>query len=194
MGIPLPAETALVLAALYAGTHHDMSILGVIASAATGAILGDNAGYWVGRRFGYRLLVGYGPSLGLSHDKIKLGMYLFQRHGAKLVFFGRFIAIFRTLAAVLAGANRMPWRTFLIANAAGSIAWASSFGLGGYLFGRALLELSRALTLALLIIGVIVIVAVMRFVRAHEPELQAHAERAFPGPLPLVPIGDRSTE
>jgi membrane protein DedA with SNARE-associated domain len=186
MGIPLPGETALVLAALYAGTHHDVSIWGVIASAAAGAMLGDNVGYWIGRRFGYRLLVRYGPSLGLSHDKIKLGLYLFQRRGAEVVFFGRFIAIFRALAAVLAGANRMPWRTFLIANATGSIVWASSFGLGAFVFGKALLELTHALALALLIIGVIVILAVMFFLRTHETELLAKAERAFPGPLPLV--------
>ena len=186
MGIPLPGETALVLAAVYAGTHHDVSIWGIIASAAIGAMLGDNVGYWLGRRFGYRLLVRYGPSLGLSQDKIKLGLYLFQRHGAEVVFFGRFIAILRALAAVMAGANRMPWRTFLIANATGSIVWASSFGIGAYVFGKALLELTHTLALALLFIGVTVIIAAMLFVRTHEAELQAKAERAFPGPLPLV--------
>ncbi len=186
MGIPLPGETALVFAALYAGTHHDVNIWGVIASAAAGAMLGDNVGYWLGRQFGYRLLVHRGPSLGLSHDKIKLGLYLFQHHGAEVVFFGRFIAIFRALAAILAGANRMPWRTFLIANASGSIVWASSFGMGAYVFGKALLELTHALAIALLIIGFAVIIAAVLFVRAHETELQAKAERAFPGPLPLA--------
>jgi membrane protein DedA with SNARE-associated domain len=187
IGVPLPAETLLVLAALYAGAHHDVSISGVIASAAAGAILGDNVGYWVGSKFGYRLLVRYGPMLGLSHSRIKLGMYLFQRHGGKVVFFGRFIALFRALAACLAGVNQMPWRKFLIANAAGGIVWASCFGLGAYLFGKALLELTHLLAAALLVIGAMLVMAAMFFVHTHEAELQAQAERAFPGPLPLVP-------
>jgi membrane protein DedA with SNARE-associated domain len=186
IGIPFPAETTLVLAALYAGTHHDLSISGVIATAAAGAIAGDNVGYWVGREFGYRLLLRYGPTLGLSHRRIKLGIFLFQRYGWEVVFFGRFVAILRALAACLAGVNRMPWRTFVVANAAGGIVWASCFGTGAYLFGRALLDLSNFLAAALLIIALALVVATTLFVRTHEAELQAQAERAFPGPLPLV--------
>jgi membrane protein DedA with SNARE-associated domain len=193
MGVPLPGETTLVLAALYAANHQDMNIWGLIASAAAGAMLGDNVGYWLGRGLGYRLLLRYGPSLGLSHNKIKIGLYLFQRHGGKVVFFGRFIALFRTLAACLAGVNRMPWGKFLVANAAGSIVWASSFGFGAYLFGRALLELSGGLATTLLILGVGLMLAVVLFIWTHEAELQAKAERAFPGPLPLVgPNSDQS--
>ncbi len=62
--------------------------------------------------------------------RIKLGQYLFLKHGAKVVFFGRFVALLRMLAAFLAGVNRMPWRAFLIANAGGGIIWAAVFGLG----------------------------------------------------------------
>ena len=72
MGLPLPSESALVLAALYA-SRHDHNIAGVVAAAATGAILGDNIGYWIGREFGYRLLLRYGGYIGLSASKIKLG-------------------------------------------------------------------------------------------------------------------------
>jgi membrane protein DedA with SNARE-associated domain len=88
MGLPLPGETVLVIAALYAGTHPDLSIWGVVAAAATGAILGDNVGFWLGREFGYRLVLRYGRYVGLSEARIKLGQYLFQRHGGKVVFFG----------------------------------------------------------------------------------------------------------
>ena len=130
MGIPLPGETVLVLAALYACTHHDLSIWGVIASAAAGAILGDNIGYWVGREFGYRLLLRYGAYIGISDSRIKLEQYLFLRHGTKVVFFGRFVAQLRILTAFLAGENRMDWRRFLLANAAGGILWATLFDLG----------------------------------------------------------------
>jgi len=187
MGIPLPGETVLALAAIYAATHHDVNIWGVIASAATGAILGDNAGYWLGRELGYRILLRGAPYVGLSDSWIKLAQYLFLRHGRTVVFFGRFIAVLRTLAAFLAGVNRMRWRTFLLANAVGAIVWASSFGLGAYMFGRALLELTRPLATGLLILGVVLVVVAALFMRTHETELRAKAERAFPGPLQFVP-------
>src|SRR5438477_4103004 len=93
MGIPFPGETMLLVAAIYAGTTHRLAIPWVIAAAALGAILGDNLGYWVGREGGYRLLRRYGHYLGLDERKVKLGQYLFRKHGSKLVFFGRFIAL-----------------------------------------------------------------------------------------------------
>jgi membrane protein DedA with SNARE-associated domain len=102
MGLPLPGETVLALAALYAA-HHGHSVTAVVVSAAVGAMLGDNVGYWIGREFGYRLLRRYGTHIGLSPNKIKLGQYLFLRHGSTVVFFGRFVAVLRVLAAVLAG-------------------------------------------------------------------------------------------
>ena len=77
--------------------------------------------------------------------RIKLGQYLYLKHGAKVVFLGRFVALLRILAAFLAGVNRMPWRAFLIANASGGIIWAAVFGIGGYFFGKLLLQLHHAL-------------------------------------------------
>jgi membrane protein DedA with SNARE-associated domain len=182
MGLPLPGEGVLVLAALYAA-RHGHSIAGVVASAATGAVLGDNVGYWIGREFGYRLLLRYGGRIGLSPSKIKLGQYLFLRYGGKVVFFGRFVAILRMLAAVLAGVNRMDWRRFLLANAAGSIVWASAVGFGAYAFGRAVLDVTGPLSIALVVISLAIIVGALRFVRAHEAKLEAEAERALPSPL-----------
>src|SRR5262249_50218028 len=87
MGLPLPGESALVAAALYA-SHHDQNIAAVVAAAATGAIVGDNVGYWIGREFGYRLLLRYGAAIGLSTSKINLGKYLFLRHGGNAGCFG----------------------------------------------------------------------------------------------------------
>ena len=183
MGLPLPGETVLVVAALYAATHHDTSIAGVIASAAAGAIVGDNLGYWLGREFGYRLLLRYGAYIGLSHERIKLGQFLFLRHGGKVVFFGRFIPILRILAGILAGMNRMPWRRFLLANAAGALLWSVVLGTSAYAFGRALLRVTGPLAIGLFLIGVGLLCAAGLFVRAHEAELKAQAERALPGPL-----------
>ena len=134
-GIPMPGETILVSAAVYAGTRHALDIRWVIAAAAAGAILGDNIGFWVGREIGERLLEKWGHLVGLDVRKRMLGRYLFARYGGSIVFFGRFVALLRAFAALLAGANGFsPWR-FLIFNATGGIAWATIFGLGGYLLG-----------------------------------------------------------
>jgi membrane protein DedA with SNARE-associated domain len=183
MGIPLPGETMLVLGAIYAGTHSDLHIAGVIAAAALGAIVGDNVGYWLGREFGYPLLLRYGRYVGLTETRIKLGQYLFLRHGGKVVFFGRFIAVLRVLAAFLAGVNRMEWRSFLIANASGGALWSLVYGLGAYMFGSALLHTARPVTIALVIAGLVVVFVAMRYVRSHEVELERQAELALPGPL-----------
>src|SRR5215472_12892447 len=80
-GIPFPGETMLIAASIYAGTTHHLSIVLVIAAAAAGAILGDNLGFWVGREGGYRLLRRFGHLIRLDERKLKLGQYLFHRHG-----------------------------------------------------------------------------------------------------------------
>ena len=114
IGIPLPGETTLISAALYAGATHNLQIVWVIAAAATGAIIGDNLGYLLGHWGGYRLLVRYGQYVGLDQRKVKVAHYLFARYGGSVVFFGRFTAILRTYAAFIAGTARMPWPSFLL--------------------------------------------------------------------------------
>jgi len=107
-GIPMPGETILVSAAIYAGTRHALDIRWVIAAAAGGAILGDNIGFWVGREFGEPLLKKWGHLIGLDTRKRMLGRYLFARYGGLIVFFGRFVALLRAFAALLAA--RTDWR------------------------------------------------------------------------------------
>ena len=182
-GIPFPGEAMLLTAAIYAGTTHHLHIALVIVAAATGAILGDNLGFWVGREGGYRLLRRYGYLVRLDERKLKLGHYLFARHGGKVVFFGRFVAVLRALAAFLAGANRMVWDRFLIANAFGGVLWATVYGLGGYLLGDNIHRLAGPVRWATLAVGILVIVALAIIFRRNEARLEAEAERAVPGPL-----------
>ena len=183
MGIPLPGETILVTAAIYAGTTHRLNIWIIIASAALGAIVGDSAGFLLGRRFGYRLLLRYGGYVRINEARIKLGQFLFARHGGKVVFFGRFIAILRTLAALLAGTNGMDWRRFLLFNASGGIVWATAFGLSAYAFGEQIERVRRPVAIGSLILAGCAGIALMWFMRRHEAELEEQAERALPGPL-----------
>src|SRR6266516_7997104 len=135
IGIPFPGETLLLVAAIDAGKTHQLSIVLVIAAAACGAIVGDNIGFWIGREGGFRLLRRYGRYIRLDERKLKVGLYLFRKHGGKVVFFGRFVAVLRAWAAFLAGTNRMRWPPLLLFTALGGIVWATVYGLGGYFLG-----------------------------------------------------------
>jgi membrane protein DedA with SNARE-associated domain len=107
MGLPLPGETILILAAIYAATEPSFNVGVVIAVAAFGAIVGDNAGYWLGLRYGYALLLRYGERIGMFEARIKLGQHLCLKHGAKVVFLGRFVAPFRFSRKTGKSSNRL---------------------------------------------------------------------------------------
>src|SRR5579875_3332310 len=140
-GIPLPGESILVSAAIFAGTKHGLNIAGIITAAAAGAIFGDNIGFWIGREIGLRLLLRYGRYIRLDESKLKLGQYLFLRHGGKVVFFGRFVAVLRAFAALLAGISCMDWPRFFAFNMAGGIVWTVIYSTAGFYFGKAVHEL-----------------------------------------------------
>jgi len=183
LGVPLPGETTLIAAATFAGATHRLDIGLVILAAAVGAIGGDSAGFWLGRGLGWPLLHRYGPRIGLSEPRLKLGQYLFLRHGGKVVFFARFVAALRAFAALLAGANRMAWPRFLVFNALGGVVWAAIMGSAAYLFGHQLHKFAAPIGIGLLVLVIVVVIAGVVFVRRHERALIAEAERALPGPI-----------
>jgi len=182
MGVPLPGESLVIAGALYAATTHEIGIVSWVAAAAIGAVLGDNLGYLIGHEVGLRLIRRYGRHIGLTEARIKLGRYLFQRHGSKVVFFGRFIALLRTFTALLAGANAMEWRRFLLFNALGGTAWASLYGFGAYFLGQQVEQLEGPLAIALGIVTAIAIGAVIIVLHREEGRLQEAASRAYPDP------------
>jgi membrane protein DedA with SNARE-associated domain len=184
MGIPIPGETALVAAAIFAGTTHRLNIALVIVAAAIGAIVGDNIGYLLGRKFGYALLLRYGRLARVDASRIKLGQFVFARHGAKVVFFGRFIAVLRALAGLLAGVNLMDWRRFLFFNASGGVVWAAGYGLAAYALGERVERVRGPVAVIGLGLAAAACVGGVWWMRRHEAALLAEAERALPGPLP----------
>ncbi len=183
LGIPVPGETALIAAALYAGSTGKLQIWWVIAVAAGAAIIGDNIGYAIGRWGGYRLLRRYGHRIRLDEGKLKLGVWVFRHHGGKVVFFGRFVSILRTYAAFLAGTNQMHWRRFLAFNAAGGIVWATVYGVAYYEFGTALKSLKTPVDIALGVVAAAIIVGFVVWLRRKRSELQERAERELQGSL-----------
>ena len=128
-------------------------------------------------------MVQYGSLAGIHARRIKLGQFLFAQHGAKVVFFGRFVAVLRALAALLAGINGMGWRRFVVFNASGGILWAAGYGMAAYVVGERL-ERVRSLVAVLGAVAAITLFGGgIWWMRRHEAELEAKAERAFPGPL-----------
>jgi membrane protein DedA with SNARE-associated domain len=183
MGVPLPGETVLVSAAIYAGATGNLEIAGVVAAAATGATVGDNGGYWIGRRVGLPLLLRYGRYLRIGEDKIKLGRYMFARYGGSVVFLARFIALLRVLAAFLAGVNRMGWARFFAFNIAGGVAWASLFGFGAYTLGSQIERMTGGAGVLALAAAAGALACGLVYLRRQEARLLAEANRAYPGPL-----------
>jgi membrane protein DedA with SNARE-associated domain len=159
--VPLPGEITLMSAALLAsqGVANPWIVWCV---AAAGAIVGDSIGYYIGHSQGRRFLKVLGRLFPthVNPRTIDLAERLFRRHGAKTVFFGRFIAILRIFAGPLAGILKMPYRRFLLANASGGIVWSGIVLWVVYFLGvvaeKWLHRLSWAALIACLVLGAIV--------------------------------------
>jgi len=183
LGIPFPGETMVIAASLYAGTTHNLVVWLIWASAAAGAIVGDNIGFAVGWWGGYRLLLRYGPKIRLNEAKLKVGRLVFEEHGGKVVFFGRFVSILRTYAAFLAGSNRMRYSRFFFFNASGGIIWAGLYSISFYYAGSALRGVRGPVDYGLGASAALVVVAFIVWLRRNEKRLEQRAELEYPGPL-----------
>jgi membrane protein DedA with SNARE-associated domain len=181
IGVPVPGETALVGAALYAGSTDKLEIWWIVAVAIAGAVVGDNIGFAIGRFGGAKLLLRYGHKIHLHEARLKIGIWLFRRHGGKVVFWGRFVSILRTWAAFLAGANHMEWRRFLFYNAAGGTVWAALYAVAYYEFGGALRKLSTTIDIVLGVTGTAILLAFVIWSKRKEAELQERAEQEIEG-------------
>jgi len=154
-GLPVPGETMLLAGAALSHFGH-LSLGWVIASAIAGATLGDNLGFFIGRHGGRRLADRFVGSARLR----EFDRY-FEHHGPKTVFVARFITGLRVVGALLAGGSGMRWSTFLVYNAAGAVAWSTTFGVVGYFLGRSWDALERFVGgagIAGLVIGVVLVI------------------------------------
>jgi membrane protein DedA with SNARE-associated domain len=154
LGLPLPGTTALVAAALYAATAHGLSIAGVVAAGALGALAGTTAGFALGRWGGERLLMRLAQRLRQSPERVRRLRRDFAAHGATWLFVGRFISGVRNVSGLIAGASGMPIKRFLPVSAAAALIWALVNGLAYYWFGHALVTASTWVQVALIGVGV----------------------------------------
>jgi membrane protein DedA with SNARE-associated domain len=134
-GLPLPGETVTLLGGYAAGSGQ-LNVLGVMGAAAGGAVLGDNIGYWVGRRLGWGLILKVGRWLGQSPAQLEKLRDQFLRHAGKSVLLGRFVAVLRVVAGPMAGAVGMPYPKFLLCNVIGATLWATTMVSLAWLGGR----------------------------------------------------------
>lgn len=160
IGIPLPGETSLIFAGALAASGR-LSLAVVLVTAASAAIVGDNAGYWIGRKGGRTVLLRYGRLLHVNDARVQRAQGYFERHGTKTVFVARFVALLRTCAAMFAGVAHMPYRSFVLFNALGGVTWAVFYGSLGYVFGHNLPVLERHLRVVGITVGSCVALAAL---------------------------------
>ncbi len=163
-GLPVPGETALLAGAALAHFGR-LSLFGVIVTAVAGATLGDNLGFFIGRRFGRRLIERHGWRLGLNGARLSQFDTFFERHGARTVFIARFVTGLRVFGAVLAGGSGLAWPKFLFYNASGALVWSTAVAVAGYSLAHSWETLERwigrtglfglAVVIALVVIGVV---------------------------------------
>jgi membrane protein DedA with SNARE-associated domain len=172
VGIPVPAEAALIGAAVFCARTHHLDICSLIAAGIFSAIVGEVVGFWLGRTFGYKLLTKYGGHLGLNEGKIRIGQSLFARHGSMFVFTARFLPFFRNVAAVLAGTNCMAQSSFYIASATAAVFWVIGYGLAGYFLGDAMMNSSLPVTVSIGLAALIITSGLPTLVARYEKRVR----------------------
>ncbi len=191
LGVPSPGETALILAAVLA-SQGKLQIWLVIVIGVASAIVGDNIGYLLGRHLGRNVLEAPGPFQARRLKLIDAGDRFFERHGAKAVFFARWVALVRFAAAWLAGIDKMRFREFFFWNALGGITWGVTYGLVGYYAGTAAANAITSFGIyAAVAIGVLVVAAIV-FVKLRERRNAARQPDA-PTPADPQPVADPPT-
>src|SRR5262249_6287236 len=176
VGIPLPAEAALIAAGFFSARTHGLDILSLLAAPIAAAIAGEIVGFWIGRRFGHRLLMRYGTRLGMTEGRIRIGQWLFLRYGGRFVFVARFLAFLRNIAALLAGTHAMAPPKFYFASATAAAAWIVCYGLAAYSFGEAFADVASPAAVCLGIAAAMIVVAAPALMLRYEKHLLAKAE------------------
>lgn len=166
LGAPLPGESLLIFASFLAG-RGELSLPALMVSAWAGAVMGDNIGYLIGRRFGRTLILRYGAKAGINPDRLARVESVFARYGAFTVGFARFMNVLRQLNGIVAGTLKMEWKRFLIFNALGGALWVATWTLAGFYLGEHVSDvrvLAHDLELGGGILGAVLVIAALIYV------------------------------
>jgi membrane protein DedA with SNARE-associated domain len=177
VGVPLPAEAALIAAGFFAARTHEINIWELVVAGCFAAMLGEVAGYWIGRRLGQPLLARHGARLGLTDRRLRISRGLFVRYGTRFVFIARFLPFFRNIAAVLAGTHAMPPRAFYLASCSAAVVWTMCYGLAAYWFGEAFAHMASPVAASLGLLAIFIVVVIPMLFSRYEERLLATVER-----------------
>lgn len=180
-GVPVPGETLLVAGALLAADGA-LRLVPLLACAWMAAVLGDSISYGVGRFGGRRLILRYGPRIGITETRLAKIEALFRRWGGEIVLVARFFAGLRQLNGLVAGTAGMRWWRFLAYNAAGAALWVTAWGVGVYAFGRHVGQLTpwvHRVSYVLLVVGTAALVLLLlgSFLRRRWAKSGTHGTR-----------------
>ena len=160
LGAPLPGETLLIFAAVMAG-RGDMSLPALLFFAWVGSVLGDNVGYWIGRKLGRAAVSRYGARIGLTAARFERVEAIFARYGAATVAFARFVNVLRQLNGIVAGTLGMAWPRFLMFNALGAALWVGLWVLGAFYLAEHMSSIMLLTRRGWIVGGVLAAVAVL---------------------------------
>ncbi|BEK89576.1 DedA family protein [Nocardia seriolae] len=163
-GLLVPGDTAAILAGVAASRGH-LGIVTTLALVIVSAIVGASIGYWIGRRYGTRLLEW--SIFNRHRDNLARAGEFLQRHGAWAILLGRFSTFFRTMLPELVGMSPMSFRRFVVASAAGAIIWGSVLVLAGYLLGQSFTVILKRVNTDLLIVVPIIAVLALIYWKWH---------------------------
>jgi membrane protein DedA with SNARE-associated domain len=183
-GLPLPGETILILASFLAFQGHHLKLPWVILVGIGACTMGDNIGYWIGRRGGRPLLEKWKHFFHIRDETIKAGEEFLQRRGSVAIFLARFIAGMRIVAGPLAGVLRMEWKRFLLANALGAAAWVTVIAGAGYFFGSEYAALAGVVKQAELVILLAVVLVALHLWRNQRKRAQQRLREQAAEPAP----------
>lgn len=156
-GIPVPGETVLLFASFLAFDEQELKLRYIILVGIAAATIGDNIGYWIGRKGGRPLLDRYSHFFRIPASVIEKGESHFAKHGSLTIFFARFVFGMRIIAGPLAGVLHMDWKKFGLFNFLGASLWVTVISFAGYKFGEEWESLVKIMGRVNLIIGIVVL-------------------------------------
>jgi membrane protein DedA with SNARE-associated domain len=188
-GVPVPGETVLIAASIYAG-NGNLNVVGVAAIAFCAAVIGDNIGYAIGRFGGHRLVERFGRYIFLTPARVARAEGFFSRYGGRIVIVARFIEGLRQANGIIAGLSEMHWRKFFAFNAIGAALWVATWVSVGAAAGSHIVAIYNWITrlglYALILLGVVIVALIVRHVRRRR-------RGGHPGPEPAAASGDAAT-
>ncbi len=162
VGFFLPGDSLLFTVGLLIATgHFKVPLAGTLLLLTLAAIVGDQVGYWFGRKIGDKLFQKE-DSLFFKKEYVYKTQAFYDRHGGKTIILGRFVPIVRTFAPILAGVAQFQYKTFILYNIVGGILWIFIMTLMGYTLGTTIPWIKKYIEIVIMIIIFISLLPVFR--------------------------------